>query len=75
MTTPTTRVSSNGNGQAVRIPAEFRLDTDRVRIPRNDQGDLIIHSVRAERGEALLHAMHALGEVDVAYVVALEAER
>jgi antitoxin VapB len=32
MTTQTTRVFMNGNSQAVRIPAEFRLDTDRVEI-------------------------------------------
>jgi hypothetical protein len=30
--TLTTRVFNNGNSQAVRIPAEFRLDTDRVSI-------------------------------------------
>jgi antitoxin VapB len=27
---------------AVRIPAEFRLDTDRVNISRNESGDLVI---------------------------------
>jgi len=73
--TLTTRVFNNGNSQAVRIPAEFRLDTDRVRISRNEQGDLIIHAVRAERGAALLQALRALGEVDDAFVAALEAER
>lgn len=75
MDTLTTRVFNNGNSQAVRIPAEFRLDTDRVRISRNEQGDLIIHAVRAERGAALLQALRALGEVDDAFVAALEAER
>ena len=75
MDTLTTRVFNNGNSQAVRIPAEFRLDADRVRISRNEQGDLIIHAVRAERGAALLQALHALGEVDDAFVAALEAER
>jgi antitoxin VapB len=29
----------NGNGQAVRIPAEFRLSSDRVQISRTPEGD------------------------------------
>jgi antitoxin VapB len=59
----------------VRIPAEFRLDTDRVTISRNEQGDLVIHPLRAERGAALLQALQALSEVDGEFVQALEAER
>jgi virulence-associated protein VagC len=51
--TLTTRVCNNGNSQAVRIPAEFRLDTDHVSISRNESGDLVIHPLRAERGAAL----------------------
>ena len=49
MNSLTSRVFNNGNSQAVRIPAEFRLNTDRVRILRNEQGDLVIHP---ERGAA-----------------------
>lgn len=75
MATLTTRVFNNGNSQAVRIPAEFRLDTDRVLISRNEQGDLILHPVRAERGTALLEALRAVNEADGAFVSALEAER
>ena len=52
MGTLTTRVFNNGNSQAVRIPAEFRLDTDRVRISRNEAGDLVIHPLRVPRGGA-----------------------
>ena len=52
MNSLTSRVFNNGNSQAVRIPAEFRLNTDRVRILRNEQGDLVIHPLRAERGAA-----------------------
>jgi antitoxin VapB len=33
----------NGNSQAVRIPAELWVDTDRVQISRNEPGDLIRH--------------------------------
>lgn len=75
MSTLTTRVFNNGNSQAVRIPAEFRLDTDRVHIFRNEAGDLVIHPLRAPRGAALLQALQALGEVDDAFIAALEAEQ
>ncbi|MCU0963453.1 MAG: antitoxin [Methylibium sp.] len=75
METLTTRVFNNGNSQAVRIPAEFRLDTDRVSISRNESGDLVIHPLRAERGAALLDALRAVGEADVAFITALEAEQ
>jgi antitoxin VapB len=71
----TSRVFNNGNSQAVRIPAEFRLDTDRVRISRNDQGDLVIHPLRAERGAALLQALQALGEIDDDFIAALDSEQ
>ena len=75
METLTTRVFNNGNSQAVRIPAEFRLDTDRVTISRNESGDLVIHPLRAERGAALLEALRAVGEADVAFIAALETDR
>jgi antitoxin VapB len=71
----TTRVFNNGNSQAVRIPAEFRLDTDRVTISRNEQGDLVIHPLRAQRGAALLQALDELRAVDEAFIAALEAEQ
>lgn len=75
METLTTRVFNNGNSQAVRIPAEFRLDTDQVSISRNEAGDLIIHPLGAQRGAALMQALQTLGEVDAAFVAALEADR
>lgn len=71
----TTRVFNNGNSQAVRIPAEFRLDTDRVSISRNEFGDLVIHPLQAERGAALLGALRAVAEADEAFVAALESDR
>jgi antitoxin VapB len=71
----TSRVFNNGNSQAVRIPAEFRLDTDRVRISRNEQGDLVIHPLRVERGAALLQTLQALGEIDDAFIAALDSEQ
>ena len=65
----------NGNSQAVRIPAEFRLDTDRVLISRNEKGDLVIHPLRGQRGAELMQALQALGEVDEVFIAALQAER
>lgn len=75
METLKTRVFNNGNSQAVRIPAEFRLDTDRVSISRTDTGDLVIHPLRAERGASLLDALRAVGEADEAFIAALESEQ
>ncbi|MDT7834853.1 antitoxin [Aquabacterium sp. OR-4] len=75
METLTTRVFNNGNSQAVRIPAEFRLDTDRVSITRNEAGDLVIHPLRVPRGAALMQALQALGEVDGSFIAALDAEQ
>lgn len=66
------RVFNNGNSQAVRIPAELRLDTDLVQISRNEQGDLIIHPLREERGKALLQALEGF---DDDFIAALEADR
>jgi len=68
----TTRVFMNGNSQAVRIPAEFRLDTDRVRIFRNEQGDLVLHPLHTERGRALLQALQGF---DDDFVAALERDQ
>lgn len=65
------RVFMNGNSQAVRIPQEFRLDTNTVEISRNEQGDLVIHPLPAKRGEAL---MAALDGFDADFIAELEAE-
>ena len=51
------RVFNNGNSQAVRIPAELRLDAERVLISRNTDGDLVIHPVQKNRGAALYQAL------------------
>ncbi len=58
MTTPlTSRVFMNGNSQAVRIPQEFRLNSNSVEISRNGDGDLVIHPLPEKRGDALLQAL------------------
>jgi antitoxin VapB len=62
------RVFMNGNSQAVRIPAEFRLSTDRVQITRTPEGDLVIHPCPRRRGEAVLEV---LGGFEQDFVAAL----
>lgn len=65
----------NGNSQAVRIPQEFRFDTDQVEIFRNTDGDLVLHALPqmpVQRGAALMKALQAF-EPD--YVTALEDGR
>ena len=66
------RVFFNGNSQAVRIPAEFRLSTDQVQISRTPEGDLIIHPCPPQRGQALLEA---LAGFDVDFLQQLEQVR
>lgn len=46
----TTRVFMSGNSQAVRIPVEFRLETDEVEITRTPEGDLVLHPLPVDRG-------------------------
>lgn len=66
------KVFRNGNSQAVRIPTEFRLESDRVRIERNEHGDLVLHPLPKRRGDALLAALEGFDE---AFVEALEEDR
>jgi len=66
------RVFMNGNSQAVRIPAEFRLSTDRVQISRTSQGDLLIHPCPSRRGQALIEL---LAGFDADFLVTLEQQQ
>jgi len=66
------RVFMSGNSQSVRIPAEFRLSSDRVQIRRTPEGDLIIHPCPSQRGQALLELLEGFSD-DV--VAALEQQR
>jgi len=38
----TARVFMNGQSQAVRIPKEFRFNSDEVFISRNENGDIVL---------------------------------
>jgi len=60
------RVFKNGNSQAVRIPQEFRLNTNRIEITQDDDGNLVLHPIPADPGQALLAALEAFDAADVA---------
>jgi antitoxin VapB len=62
------RVFMNGNSQAVRIPQEFRLDTNQVEVSRNENGELIIRPIPSDRGEAVLQALSAFDDEFVAHL-------
>jgi antitoxin VapB len=72
MHTILSRVFNNGNSQAVRIPAEFRLNTQRVTVSKNAQGDLVIHALDNQRGQALLAALQ---DFDADFIEQLEANQ
>jgi antitoxin VapB len=70
------RVFMNGNSQAVRIPQEFRLDTNRVRISRNEAGELVIRPIPVDRGVALLDALAGFdADLTAELVAVLEEDR
>jgi antitoxin VapB len=66
------RVFRTGKSQAVRIPKEFRLDTNRVEIYRNADGDLVLRPVAADRGATHLQALQAF---DPSFATLLIADR
>ncbi|MGF1642154.1 MAG: antitoxin [Thiotrichales bacterium] len=72
MATVISKVFSNGNSQAVRIPREFRMSASRVEISRTPQGDLVIHPIPTDRGAALLEALSGF---DDEFVALLEEDR
>ncbi len=75
MSTTISRVFMNGNSQAVRIPQEFRLNTARVEIFRNAEGDLVLRPLPTDRGAALLGALNAFDDDFVALLEAGRAEQ
>ena len=64
-----------GNSQAVRIPAQLRIDADRVEISRTAEGDLLLHPVPLSRGQALLEVLEVLEGFDDEFVALLEQSR
>lgn len=75
MNSLTSKVFINGNSQAVRIPAQFRLDAKEVQIFQNSEGDLVIHPITPTemmRGDALFSLF---GKIDVSWIAAVEEAR
>lgn len=66
------KVFQNGNSQAVRIPAELRLETDTVQVYKNQDGDLVIHPIYATRGQRLQALLRGF---DAEFIQALESDR
>lgn len=64
------RVFMNGNSQAVRIPQEFRLETNQVEVSRNELGELIIRPIPQDRGAAVLQALSAFDDEFVGHLEA-----
>lgn len=71
----TTRVFMNGNSQAVRIPAQMRIDADRVEISRTADGNLLLHPVPLSRGRALLDVLEGFDDEFVALLEQSRAEQ
>lgn len=63
-----TRVFKNGNSQAIRIPAELRLNSDRVQIFKNEQGDLVIHPIQTSRGTAFMQVLQGFDEEFIHFI-------
>lgn len=75
MSATISRVFMNGNSQSVRIPQEFRLNTRRVEIFSNADGDLVLHPVPTDRGAALLDALKGFDDEFVALLEAVRSEQ
>ncbi len=67
------KVFNSGNSQAVRIPANLRLETNKVKITQLPDGRLLIEPIFdervQERGQLLLSV---LAEFDDDFIAALE---
>lgn len=48
-----TKVFQSGNSQAVRIPRDFRFQTDTVEIIRGENGDVILRPVHRQTDDFL----------------------
>ena len=72
MNDPITDVFQSEKGQAVHIPSVFRLDSDRVQISRNHEGDLVLHPLPTKRADSLWKALEGF---DDEFIRALEEDR
>jgi antitoxin VapB len=58
MAMSTAKVFTSGNGQAIRLPKEFRLDTDEVFISRS--GDSLIITPRMKTWDGFIEGLKGL---------------
>lgn len=60
------KLFTNGRSQAVRIPAEFKINADRVFIRQESNGDLVIsrHSVEGGRWDSFFSALNGTNVTD-----------
>ncbi|WP_312807531.1 antitoxin [Agrobacterium cavarae] len=62
------QVFNNGRSRAIRIPKEFEFEADQVEIRMNENGDLVVHPVKAPRSPAglvaFLRTLEPLAEED-----------
>ncbi|MGD7037333.1 antitoxin [Methylotuvimicrobium buryatense] len=59
----TTRIFTNGNSQAVRLPKDFRFDEDEVVIKK--LGDMVVLLPKRFRAESLLAMLQEIGPMDI----------
>lgn len=57
-----TKVFKSGNSQAVRIPADFRLDVNTVEILHGENGDIILRPCKPEADESFLDLFSGFDE-------------
>lgn len=60
----TAKVFMSGRSQAVRLPKEYRFDTDEVYIRRTAEGVLLVPKSRLRLGDALAEALARCGGSD-----------
>jgi antitoxin VapB len=62
MTVIRSKVFRYGNSQAIRLPAQFRLDCDEVTISRDAKGALLVQPIvrpAISRGQAILEVLNS----------------
>lgn len=60
MSTATAKVFTSGNSQAIRLPKEFRLDTDEVFISRS--GDSLVLTPRMKSWDGFAEGLNGFSE-------------
>ena len=58
------QVFNNGRSRAIRIPKEFEFEADQVEISMNENGDLLVHTVKKKSLLDLLASLEPLSEDD-----------